>query len=380
MLAKTWLCVHCTTYNEAGASRCLVCGKQRRQPVKAASTPWSCAECGTSNGAGDRSCLVCASPRPKQPARVRAEPGPTAPKAHPPTATPTPAPRKPKPTPAPPRPTPAPAKPTPEPPRPTGPGTRPGPAAAPTPAPLASSAPPPGWRCLACLTSNEATRTDCVVCRVRRGSTEAPGRAGPGLTGSSSAARAPGPHSPAPGEMFFGTPTPDRRSFTPPPEPVRPAASGTRRRRPAVWALASIAVLAAGAGAMSLVEHTESGNRAITTPPSSTAAAAATCPARIAGQIPQGAGARLVAAFLTSNKEIVICRTEGGKLYYFGDFTDDPSSSILIPAESSAGGFTAVNGLYRYVIDDSYVTIFHNGAQIGREHLTDQRLGPDSSG
>jgi hypothetical protein len=320
--AKTWLCAQCRTYNKADACQCVVCDEHR---PATASKSWKCAECGTANDSCDDVCLVCAGERPTHPA---------------------PAPVKPKPEPIPPKPKPfKPTKPAPEP-IPTPTPTLKLPLRTPPPTVTSTRAPAPtpskaalDWQCGICRTSNRADCADCVVCGAVRGST--------GATE----------------ELFYGTPgIPSTPSFTPKSE---------ARSRLALKALLSIAaVVAVLGGALFIADHGGSSSSAAPAPTSSTDAASATCPDRIAEKIPQGTGARLVQAFVTSNKEIVLCRTEGGQLYYFGDFTDDPNSSIVIPARSSAGGFTADNGPYRYVIADGYVTIYQNGNQIGREQLT----------
>jgi hypothetical protein len=97
---------------------------------------------------------------------------------------------------------------------------------------------------------------------------------------------------------------------------------------------------------------------------------AAACPARIAAELPDGDGAELVAAYRTSNKQITLCRTASGALYYYGEFSDGRDKGIAMEAEETGGGYEAVNGPYRYEIHDGVVTIYQSGRQIGEEELT----------
>ncbi len=93
------------------------------------------------------------------------------------------------------------------------------------------------------------------------------------------------------------------------------------------------------------------------------------CPERIARQLP-GEDAELVEAFLTENKQITLCRTADGDLYYYGEFSDGREPGVPMPATETSDGYDAVNDPYRYVIEDDVVTIFENGRQIGEEDLT----------
>jgi hypothetical protein len=97
---------------------------------------------------------------------------------------------------------------------------------------------------------------------------------------------------------------------------------------------------------------------------------AATCPARIADQLPDGDGAELVEAFRTSNKQITLCRTTSGTLYYYGEFSDRREAGIAMEAEQTSEGYEARNGPYRYEIHGNVVTIYQSGTQIGEEDLT----------
>ncbi|MEE1772740.1 hypothetical protein PUR34_32440 [Streptomyces sp. JV185] len=100
-----------------------------------------------------------------------------------------------------------------------------------------------------------------------------------------------------------------------------------------------------------------------------TSSTAAPCPGRIAGAIPSGDGSELVTAFRTKNKQITLCRTSGGDLYYFGEFSDHREPGIAMPAEETSDGYEARNSPYSYRIKKDTVTIYQNGRRIGRESL-----------
>ncbi|MFI9239954.1 hypothetical protein [Streptomyces sp. NPDC053079] len=97
---------------------------------------------------------------------------------------------------------------------------------------------------------------------------------------------------------------------------------------------------------------------------------AASCPGRIAAELPRGENAELVDAFRTDNKQITLCRTTGGSLYYFGEFSDHREPGIAMRAEKTTDGYEANNDSYRYVIHDGVVTIYDSGDQIGQEEIT----------
>jgi hypothetical protein len=101
-----------------------------------------------------------------------------------------------------------------------------------------------------------------------------------------------------------------------------------------------------------------------------TTSRAAPCPGRIAEAIPSGNGAELVKAFRTKNKQITLCRTSGGSLYYFGEFSDHREPGIAMPAEETSDGYEAHNAPYSYRIGGDTVTIYRDGSRIGRETLS----------
>ncbi|MFJ6786872.1 hypothetical protein [Streptomyces angustmyceticus] len=94
------------------------------------------------------------------------------------------------------------------------------------------------------------------------------------------------------------------------------------------------------------------------------------CPERIASSLPSGDGATLVKAYRTKNKSITLCRTEDGKLFYYGEFSDHREDGIAMPAKKTSGGYEARNDPYRYRIHDGVVTIYQSDQRIGQEKLT----------
>ncbi|MEU6271788.1 hypothetical protein ABZ871_05090 [Streptomyces populi] len=94
------------------------------------------------------------------------------------------------------------------------------------------------------------------------------------------------------------------------------------------------------------------------------------CPERVAAQLPGGTNSELVEAFRTKNKQITLCRTASGTLYYFGEFSDRREKGIAMKAEDTGDGYTANNAPYRYEIHDGVVTIYRSGRQIGEENVT----------
>jgi len=108
-------------------------------------------------------------------------------------------------------------------------------------------------------------------------------------------------------------------------------------------------------------DSSDSRNRASPTAPA--------CPDRISEAIPSGEGAVLIEAFRTKNKQITMCRTTGGKLYYYGEFSDQREPGIAMRAAKKPGGYEARNDPYSYRIKDGTVTIYRNGTRIGREEL-----------
>lgn len=97
---------------------------------------------------------------------------------------------------------------------------------------------------------------------------------------------------------------------------------------------------------------------------------AAPCPGRIADALPDGEDAQLVEAFRTHNKQITLCRTSDGDLYYYGEFSDRREKGIAMSASKTVDGYLARNAPYEYVIKDGVVTIYESNRRIGQEKLT----------
>ncbi|MFD5698592.1 hypothetical protein [Streptomyces lasiicapitis] len=93
------------------------------------------------------------------------------------------------------------------------------------------------------------------------------------------------------------------------------------------------------------------------------------CPGRIASALPDGDDAELVEAFRTKNKQITICRTTAGTLYYYGEFSDRREKGIAMRAKKTGDGYEARNAPYRYLIHDGVVTIYQSGRRIGEEKV-----------
>ncbi|GAA2636039.1 hypothetical protein [Streptomyces vastus] len=394
--SANWRCADCDTYNEPAETSCTICGGARRtaaprassttpkstakrtdsttpkptakrtdsKPAKSVSsgggpaTPksassraggsrpaakrpgtarpsadWRCAECDTNNARTDLSCIACGTgwksatkkTAPKTPssgesgARKATAPRKTAPR---------------KPTPKRTRPA-ASTPPDRTPPRPSGAGTSAGGTR-----PRSGSTRP---------SASSGARTDGVFFPP------------PATTGyRPPTAPSVAPTVPSPGPTY--TPRP-----MPPPRPVRPLPAkksnwlGGCIGAILIWGV--LGMLAKGcANAFDSDGSPDDGST-----PASTAPA---CPGRIAAELPGGDGAELVDAFRTSNKQITLCRTTDGSLYYFGEFSDQREKGIAMNAEETSDGYEAYNDPYRYVIHDGVVTIYNADTQIGEEELT----------
>ncbi|WP_406505873.1 hypothetical protein [Streptomyces sp. NBC_00212] len=340
----------------------------------AASANWRCADCDQVNGPEDRSCGACDS------TRRAATPREGSAGAKPPSAPRSPAKR------------PAPA-------RPSG-----------------------DWRCSKCDTNNDASDLSCIGCGTswKAATKKPPSRktAGPGGTKASgtrpTGARTSAPKRPTPKRSASPPPRTPRASAPPPtgatsahvhPEGVfypPPSTSGYSptaprpsapypppapapppyfvphtpyappKRRPngcigCLTAIGLVFVLAVFAdGCKSLLDS----GPAQANPSSSPSSGAGPCPSRISAKLPRGDGAVLVEAFRTANKQITLCRTAAGSLYYFGEFSDRREPGIAMSAKKTGSGYEADNAPYRYVIHDGVVTIYESGNKIGQETLT----------
>ncbi|GAA3843008.1 hypothetical protein ACFS5L_35570 [Streptomyces phyllanthi] len=314
----------------------------KRPAVSRPSSDWRCSKCDTNNARTDLSCIVCGTgwkaatkkSTPRTPPRTSSSGAPGAKKTSARKTTP----RKPTPKRTPPTTSASRDRTTPGPAAPPRTGTSsvypPGPAGARS---TASSGSPYGRR------------------------------AEEGVFFPSSAATGYRPTAPRP------TPVTPPRSAPPyaprptPPPAYRPAKKSTSGCSGCVGALMLVGLL------MFLVKGCagllDSGGYSDSDDPDA-GESAATCPARIAAELPDGDGAELVEAFRTKNKQITLCRTAAGSLYYFGEFSDGREKGIAMEAEETGDGYTARNDPYRYVIHDGVVTIYRSGSRIGEEKLT----------
>ncbi|WP_370072605.1 hypothetical protein [Streptacidiphilus sp. MAP5-3] len=101
-----------------------------------------------------------------------------------------------------------------------------------------------------------------------------------------------------------------------------------------------------------------------------TAEAQQPCPQRVADQLPGGEGASLVEAYTAGTTQITLCLTAEKRLYYYGEFVDEPGTGLVMPATRTAGGIEATNGAYRYVLHGSTVTITLDGSLLAQETLS----------
>lgn len=361
MASANWRCADCDTFNGPAEAACTVCGEARRDPgpstvptagktsgpaakkPDAARPPakrpgstarpaadWRCADCDTYNARTDLSCLTCGT-------SWKAAAKKTAPKS----------PKSPK-----------------------------------------SSKPSPSGDAAAKKTTPRKPAAKKTTPRTGAGSASStsrprPASARPGTSGSSArrTGGASGGTRPRTEEAVFfpSSPTGGYRptaphSTTVPPPP--PAPVYTPPSRPSkdtgclkgcfgvVVLLILLSVFAKGCdGAFDSDGSSDSDGTNGTT-------VAESCPSRIADELPDGEGAELVEAFRTSNKQITLCRTTSGSLYYYGEFSDRREKGIAMEAERTSDGYEARNGPYRYDIHDGVVTIYQSGRQIGEEDLT----------
>ncbi|MFE6891057.1 hypothetical protein [Streptomyces sp. NPDC057694] len=258
----------------------------------------------------------------------------------------------------------------------------------------AAARPAAAWRCAKCDTNNTKDDTSCLVCGAgwRTAAKPAARKKGP----AKRAAKRPPPKKTAPSatstsrttaagprpESLFHPPPPVSTGYVPTaphPTPAPPPATGplpwtppaprpAPRKKPNGCAGCLIAIVVGGAllfGAQTYLKSQDSGTGGTDGSGTTTA-----CPTRIADELPSGAGAGLVEAYLTKNKQITLCRTTAGQLYYYGEFSDHRDAGIAMQASRTSDGYEADNGPYRYVIHGDLVTIYESGRQIGEETVT----------
>lgn len=351
-----WRCADCDTFNAPAQKACIICDGTRKvlstpaaapprktAPRSAAKRPssvkptadWRCTRCDTNNSKADTSCIVCdthwkAAARPPVKAAKKA-----------PAKKATPVLDGPK--------RPAPAKPTPK---------------------KSASRPRP----------SSPTGSTSTTPRLAAPSRESLFHPPPGdTTGFTPIRPGPAPSASAPPWVAPATTAPPR--WEPPPTSA-PVIEGTGCLKKVIgWVVIPVLVFSVGkscVNAMSSSDNTSgssypTGATVTTSTPAGTPTAsgsAAPCPARIAANLPSGAGSQLVKAFRTTNKQITLCLTRDGRLYYFGEFSDRREPGIAMPARTTSGGYEANNPPYRYVIQGNIVTVYNSGTQVGREELT----------
>ncbi|MGW5776708.1 hypothetical protein [Streptomyces sp. NPDC003863] len=329
----------------------------------AGSAKWKCKDCGSNTGPGETPCDICGSTRKD---RIGPPAAPSRPAAK--------------------RPSPA---------RPSG-----------------------DWQCRTCRATNPARRLDCVGCgkswktsggaapkktaptktaptetapktTKKTSTTKAtppkatpprmspPRKTTPPRTGTTdgSGSRPTGVFYPPPSGTGY-TPSPPRTTtppYTPPPRytppPYRPPAKKSNGCLYGCLGVVGGLVLL-GIVQSVVIGALDSGGEPDSKPTSSASGTGAACPSRIASALPSGEGATLVEAFHTDAHRITLCRTEAGKLYYYGEFRDQREAGIAMPAKKTNDGYEANNSPYRYVISGSTVSIYKSGSRIGREELT----------
>lgn len=362
--SANWRCADCDTYNEPAEASCTICGGTRRNGTPhaepAASKPaaarsgaarspakrpgaarpsadWRCSKCDTNNARTDLFCIVCGTSW-KAAAKKKTVPTPSAGKSA--------AKKSASRTTSPERPTP---KRTPYSGSPSRDRTT----------PRASPSGPPRTS-----TPSSGARTSYGTPR----SSTPPGEGGTGLFTPSSSTSGYRPTTPGPGTPFVPTPAPPA---TPHPAPRRSTTTPSKDSNRLggcvgiILLCGLLGLLTRGCGSPFDSSDPDGST------PGSTAPA---CPGRIAAELPGGDGAELVEGFRTENKQITLCRTTAGSLFYYGEFSDRREKGIVLDAEVTSDGYEASNTPYRYVIHSGLVTIYRSGTQIGEE-----RLAPDPS-
>ncbi len=337
MAGANWRCTACDVYNEPAAKTCQACETERSRPPVRKPSParpsgdWNCTQCGTNNTQADLSCIGCA----------------TGWKA----ATKKAAPRKPSPR------------------KPTAKTTT--------------------------AKTTTAKKTTAPRKTAPRKTTTKKTTAGPTVPGGAVRSRAAPPPRSEPTEVFYPsasggyappstTPAPPPLTSAPPytppyTPPYRTPSYRTPSYRPpkrsgkgkgcvpgclGLFVVMFFLPLASG-GCQALLNPDRDGSGS-----GGTTSTAAPCPGRIAEALPSGEGAELVKAFRTKSKQITLCRTSDGSLYYFGEFSDQREPGIAMPAEETSEGYEAHNASYSYRIEGDSVTIYRDGSRIGREPLS----------
>ncbi|MBB6171876.1 DNA-directed RNA polymerase subunit RPC12/RpoP [Nocardiopsis mwathae] len=93
------------------------------------------------------------------------------------------------------------------------------------------------------------------------------------------------------------------------------------------------------------------------------------CPFHVTRRLPEPEEAVLVEAFMSADKQITLCRTASGSLFYYGEYFAEPENGTLVPAETTDDGYTAESGPYRYEIVGDEVIVFRQGEELSRDLL-----------
>lgn len=163
----------------------------------------------------------------------------------------------------------------------------------------------------------------------------------------------------------------------PVPNPGRRARAAARRSRTsgAVRISAAVAVLAVLVAGGLFLRHRQAAASQPEAAPPTGPAAAAPCPAAVAGTFAadQRAGAVLVRHYADSVHDITLCRTADGAVIYHGGWLDPAKTdSVNLPATGlPGGGWRAANPPYLYTIQDGWVTVAEHGRVVKRYRITE---------
>lgn len=267
------------------------------------------------------------------------------------------------------------------------------------------------WSCDFCETNNTATNDECRNCGAERvlagGAVQARTRTVPNTHDTSEEpvffdsrhavppSSPPPPPSPSrvriggsrpgsPGTSRPTAPEPAAPRLTPSPRPVPPVhrpPSGDNRlvRRAVLWVLATTAVLLIVTNWDSISDALSEGPGTSTnTDVDANAASTTPCPAAAAKWLPDGGyDAVLEVAYTTPRFTITLCRSADGNLFYDGQVTGEAPSSethISLPATTTANGYVAHNGGYKYETTGLEVIVTRDNVELSRQPLT--RTGP----
>ncbi|WP_192583609.1 hypothetical protein [Streptomyces albicerus] len=110
--------------------------------------------------------------------------------------------------------------------------------------------------------------------------------------------------------------------------------------------------------------------------PSPTPSASGPCPKQLAAKLPEGSGAKLVAAYSreTGDERYAFCRTKEEKLFLFLKQEGGKSYLSPMPAEESKSGYLVRVLPASYRFRDGEITAYQDGKEVWKEKLV-----PESS-